>query len=145
MRAITRLEKTMERWTATAWSTVRRPRQRPIEVVSVLRRECDLNALILGRDRVLVPNHFTIELPWANHRRLAEHGSILGPELAALVRGYAAERHYSFTGPVSVHLSELPRDSGVRYRVHSRIAPGEPEQPSGDDLTQVLPLPPERF
>ncbi|MFG3253192.1 DUF3662 domain-containing protein [Streptomyces sp. NPDC048172] len=145
MRTITRVESTMERWAATVWSAVRRPRNRPIEVVSVLRRECDLNALILGRGRVLVPNHFTIELPYASHRRLAEHGPALGPELAAQVRGYAAEQRYSFTGPVSVQLSPLPGDSEARYRVSSRIAPGEPERTCGDEMTRLLPLPPEPF
>ncbi|GAA2069489.1 hypothetical protein GCM10009801_19240 [Streptomyces albiaxialis] len=112
-----------ERSTAWVRAAARRPRHAHIAVVTVLRHECDRRALIVSRDRVLVPNDFTIELPDANHERLAEYGPVPSPELAAQVRGYAVERRYSFAGPVSVLLSALPVGEGERFRVHSRVRP----------------------
>jgi hypothetical protein len=139
-------ERALERWISAAWALVRRPRSKPAEIVTVLYKECDENAMILGHGRTLVPNHFAIELPQDVHERLDAHSGELGPQLAALVRGYAAERRYTFAGPVTVRL-EAPRSAEhpvTRYRVHSHVAPTAPAPAPGghrDELTQLLPLP----
>jgi hypothetical protein len=140
MRWIANFERTMERWTGTALSLVRKPKEKPAEVVAVLRQECDDNALIVGRGRTLVPNHFTIELPRDSHRQLDAHSGQLTPHLAAQIRRYAAEQRYSFAGPVTIRLRAHPENDRVRYRVHSHIAPHHAPAPS-DDLTKALPMP----
>ena len=137
-------ERALERWISAAWARIRRPRRKPVEVVTVLYKECDENAMILGPGRILVPNHFTIELPYDAHQRLAAHSRELTPQLAALIRSYAAERRYTFAGPVRVRL-EAPRRAEHpidRYRVHSHVAPTGPAPGGhGTELTQLLPLP----
>lgn len=140
MRLIDKFERKLERWAAATWSSVRKPPHEPLEVVEMLRRECDENALILGRGRTLVPNHFTIELPHESHRQLAAHSDTLEPELTAQIRRYAAERRYHFTGPVAVCLHPHPEGVRSRYRVHSRIAPDRAPAPHNSE-TQALPLP----
>ncbi|MGW8375442.1 DUF3662 domain-containing protein [Streptomyces sp. ODS28] len=137
MRTLTGIERAMERWTSTLWTAVRSPRPKPMEVVAVLRRECDDNALIMERGRTLVPNHFTIELPADSHRQLAAHHGRLGAELAAQVRRHAAEQRYRFAGPVTVDLH--PGEGRRRYRVHSRLAPHQAPTASAD-LTKALPV-----
>lgn len=139
MRLIRNFERSMERWTQTAWSAVRPPRSKPMEVVAVLRRECDDNALIMKRGRTLVPNHFTIELPRAAHGQLRGHGGDVATQLATQVRRHAAERRYHFTGPVTVQLTPHAGTDSDRYRVRSHIVPYRaPAAP--DDSTKALPV-----
>ncbi|MFH9426589.1 DUF3662 domain-containing protein [Streptomyces sp. NPDC017529] len=139
MNIIGRFERAMERWTATVWTTVRKPAKKPLDVVVRLRRECDDHALIVGRGRTVVPNCFVVELPAASHRRLAGHREQLGPELAAEVRRYAAEQSYSFAGPVTVGLRAHPDGGRTRYRVRSRLVPCQAPA-LADDLTKALPV-----
>ncbi|MDJ1137351.1 DUF3662 domain-containing protein [Streptomyces iconiensis] len=133
-------ERAMERWAANVWTFVRGPRHKPMEVVAVLRKECDDNAMIVGHGRTLVPNLFTIELPHETHRRLDVHSAELAPQLAAQVRRHAAERRYTFAGPVTVRLHPAGDPGGSRYRVRSHVE-ARPSATPPAELTQVLPLP----
>ncbi|MCX4820942.1 DUF3662 domain-containing protein [Streptomyces sp. NBC_01142] len=93
--------------------------------MAVLRRQCDDNALILSRRRVVVPNAFVIELLPEIHRRLAAHALPVEPHLVNQVRRHAAEHGYTFAGPVAVDLCPSAGGTTVRFRIHSRIAPAE--------------------
>ncbi|MGW7517953.1 DUF3662 domain-containing protein [Streptomyces sp. NPDC054796] len=136
---IASIERAMERWTATLWAAVRREKEKPIEVVAGLLRACDENAVIVGRGRTVVPNHFTIELPRESYRELDGHAEVLAERLATRIRQYAAERHYTFAGPVRVRLRGYGgAGSGFRYRIRSHIDPTRPPART-DDLTRALP------
>lgn len=123
MRLINRIEDTMERWTTTVWTTLVPPRQKRGEVVAILRRQCDDSALILGRERVLVPNAFVIELPPESHRQLNTTSAELSRYLATQVHRHAAEQGYTFAGPVAVSLRPAGGDAVGRFQIHGRIAP----------------------
>ncbi|MGW0564076.1 DUF3662 domain-containing protein [Streptomyces sp. NPDC003016] len=127
MSDVSKVERTLERWGAAGWAWVFRPAREPVEVVAVLRRECDENALILGRGRVLVPNSFVVALPPCTHHELDPYTAWVGPELADRVREHATRRRYSFAGPVTVSLRTLPELAAGRYSIRSRIAPAEDE------------------
>ncbi|MFF1695036.1 DUF3662 domain-containing protein [Streptomyces sp. NPDC058257] len=127
MRLIYRIEHTMERWTANLWTLLLPPRHKRGEVVAILRRQCDDSALILGRERVLVPNSFVIELPPESHRRLSATSTELSRYLAAQVHRHAAEQGYTFAGPVAVSLRSAGGDAVGRFQVHGRITPAEHE------------------
>ncbi|MFG3369553.1 FhaA domain-containing protein [Streptomyces sp. NPDC048156] len=118
-------ELAMERWTATLWGILFRPKRRPGDVVAVLRRECDDNALIVARQRVVVPNVFVIDLLPDTHRKLTTHALPVEPHLVNQVRRHAAEQGYTFAGPVAVDLRPAHRETTERFRVRSRIAPVE--------------------
>ncbi|WP_433573744.1 FhaA domain-containing protein [Streptomyces sp. CA-251247] len=64
-------ERALERWTTNVWRLLFPPRGRQLEVVAILHRQCDDNALILGRQRVLAPNAYIVELLPEIHRQLA--------------------------------------------------------------------------
>lgn len=123
MRVISLIEHTMERWTATVWTLLLPPGQQRGEVVAILRRQCDDSALILGRERVLVPNAFVIDLPPESHRRLTTTGTELSRHLAAQVHRHAAEQGYTFAGPVAVSLRSADGEAVGRFRIQGRIAP----------------------
>ncbi|MFC8132067.1 DUF3662 domain-containing protein [Streptomyces sp. NPDC057302] len=123
MRLTSLIEHTMERWTTTLWTLLLPTRHQRGEVVATLRRQCDDSALILGHERVLVPNAFVIELPPESHRRLTTTGPELSRHLAAQVHRHAAEQGYTFAGPVAVSLRPAGAEAVGRFRIHGRIAP----------------------
>ncbi|MEV0523031.1 FhaA domain-containing protein [Streptomyces sp. NPDC050439] len=123
MRVISLIEHAMERWTATLWTLLLPPKQKRGEVVAILRRQCDDSALILGRERVLVPNSFVIDLPPESHRQLTTSGTELNRYLAAQVHRHAAEQGYTFAGPVAVSLRSAGGDAVGRFQIHGQIAP----------------------
>ncbi|UNS96151.1 DUF3662 domain-containing protein [Streptomyces tubbatahanensis] len=119
------VESRMERISTSLWGLLRRRGgAEPVEVVGMLRRACDTNAVIVGRGRTVVPNSFVLELPVDSYARLEGEASAVGERLASEVRRHAAQRHFSFAGPVAVRLRP-PRDGHepVRYRLHSSITP----------------------
>lgn len=123
MRVISLIEHAMERWTTTLWTLLLPPKQKRGEVVAILRRQCDDSALILGRERVLVPNAFVIDLPPESHRQLTTTSTELSRYLAAQVHRHAAEQGYTFAGPVAVSLRSAGGDSVGRFQIHGHIAP----------------------
>ncbi|MEN8651252.1 DUF3662 domain-containing protein [Streptomyces sp. 21So2-11] len=118
-------ERMMERRVTALWASLARSeRERePVEVMVILRRECDVNAMILGLGRTLVPNAFTIELPEERYRQLDVHAAQLGRRLSVTVRKHAAEQCYSFAGPVTVSFRTAPESDVTRYRIRSRVVP----------------------
>lgn len=126
MKPLAALEHTMERWSNALWTLLTPPAHRqhhPSELVRTLHRECDDGALILDRERILVPNAFVVELPPQAHHQLTVNSGQLGSHLSNQVRQHAAEHGYTFAGPVAVHLVPIQGDDIARFRVRSSIAP----------------------
>ncbi|WP_435372413.1 DUF3662 domain-containing protein [Streptomyces ficellus] len=115
----------MERWTTVLWSCLAPAAQQQREVLAMLLRQCDDNALILGRQRVVAPNAFVIELRPETHRQLSSHVAPVESILANQVRRHAAEHGYTFVGPVAVDLCPAEDATSARFRIRSRIAPAE--------------------
>lgn len=111
----------------------------PVEVAAALQHEIDAEAAVVGRDRILVPNHFIVELGDHDHDRLAPYEQPLTHELAAMVREHADDQRYTFVGPVNVELSRVRTlETGV-FRIRSDVAPGPEGMP---DLAALTPKPP---
>nr|WP_277816898.1 DUF3662 domain-containing protein [Streptomyces sp. CT34] len=123
MGPLTDFEHAMERWTSRCWAAVFRPPSKDMELVAKLRRVCDDHAMIIARGRTVVPNAFTIELPPQSHQQLDCHQLQLAAHLNLQLRRYAAERSYSFAGPVTVILRTTHALGAQRYRIRSRVAP----------------------
>jgi hypothetical protein len=77
----------------------------PVEITSALRRELDTRAVVVARDRILVPNKFTVRLSPADHDAMAELGPTLRDEFVLQVERHATAQHYSFAGGISVELT----------------------------------------
>jgi hypothetical protein len=118
-------ERVMEQWVMNVWSRLSPARQTHGEALTTILRQCDENALIVGRQRVVAPNAYVIELLPQTHRQISDSALPVAPALAAHVRRHAAERGYTFAGPVTVQLRPAPDDRTDRFRVHSRIAPAK--------------------
>jgi hypothetical protein len=108
-----------------AFAKVFKGEVQPVEVAQALQREADDRKTVVGDGKVLVPNDFVVELGPHDHGRLSPWAGPLGKELAAMVREHATEQGYSFVGPVTVALEEIPDlDTGV-FRVRSGVSAGD--------------------
>lgn len=141
MSALQRFENKLEQLISGVFARTFRSAVQPVEIAAALNREVDNSAQILSRDRRLVPNDFHVELSPADHQRLSTTlGSQLSEELVGMLRDYAGQQSYVFTGPVHVHLEESEDLTTGRFRVRSASlsevsshtpppAPSPPQEP----------------
>lgn len=125
MGVLDRFEKSVERVVNTAFAKAFRGELKPVELASALRREVDDRAAVVGRDRTVVPNEFTIELSSADHHQVNEWGAEpLADELAANVTEHATEQRYAFVGPVTVAFEENEHLETGRFQLRSATVRG---------------------
>ena len=101
-------EKGLERVINGAFAKTFKSGLQPLEVTAALRRELDTRAAVVSRDRILVPNRFTVRLAPGDHERMTNLGPVLIDEFTQLVQQHATAQHYSFAGAVSISLERDP-------------------------------------
>jgi hypothetical protein len=125
MGVLDRFEKGVERVVSTAFAKAFRSEVKPVELASALRREVDDRAAVVGRDRTVVPNEFTIELSPQDHEKVQAWGAEpLADELAASVTEHATHQRYAFVGPVTVTFVEDGTLEEGRFQVRSATVRG---------------------
>ncbi len=97
-------ERGLERAVNGAFAKTFKSGLQPIEITSALRRELDTKAAVVARDRILVPNEFTVRLAPVDYERMTAIGQTLIDELTSLVQSHAAAQHYSFAGGIRIIL-----------------------------------------
>jgi hypothetical protein len=100
-------EKGLERAVNGAFAKTFKSGLQPVEITSALRRELDTKAAVLSRDRILVPNRFTVRLSPNDYERMTGLGDSLIDELTQLVQSHAAAQRYIFSGGISIELQKL--------------------------------------
>ena len=118
-------EKGLERAVNGAFAKTFRSGLQPIEITSALRRELDTRAAVVSRDRILVPNKFTVRLAKGDFERMSGLGSSLTDELTQLVQEHARSQRYSFAGGISIRLEHKPSLSEGMIEVHSENVQGK--------------------
>jgi hypothetical protein len=118
-------ERGLERAVNGAFAKTFKSGVQPVEITSALKRELDTNAVIVARDRILVPNRFTVRLSVADHERMATLGPTLVDELTSLVQRHATSQNYQFAGGVSVRLQEDAALSEGIMQIDSENVKGE--------------------
>jgi len=125
MGVLDKFEKGVERVVSTAFAKAFRSEVKPVELASALRREVDDRAAVVGRDRTVVPNEFTIELSPGDHAQVVDWGAEpLADELAANVTDHATSQRYAFLGPVTVAFVEDTELEVGRFLVRSATVRG---------------------
>lgn len=126
MGVLSRFERRVEGLVEGAFAKVFRGGVEPVEVAKALQREA-ADKRAISATRTLVPNDFVVELSATDAKRLTPYDAPLTEELAAMVREHAAERRWTFVGPVRVHLeAHDDLDTGV-FRVRGEVVEGEPD------------------
>jgi hypothetical protein len=98
-------ERGLERAVNGAFAKTFKSGLQPVEVTSALRRELDTRAVVVARDRILVPNQFTIRLSPSDYEAMSSVGPSLIDEFILQVEQHATAQRYSFAGGISVVLS----------------------------------------
>ncbi|MCU1414830.1 MAG: hypothetical protein JWN80_2170 [Microbacteriaceae bacterium] len=101
-------ERGLERAVNGAFARTFKSGLQPIEITAALRRELDTKAAVVSRDRILVPNRFTVRLARGDYQRMTEIGPVLIDQLTQLVQQHATAQHYQFAGGISIALAENP-------------------------------------
>ncbi len=106
MGLLDNFEKGLERAVNGAFAKTFKSGLQPVEITSALRRELDTKAAVVSRDRILVPNRFTVRLSPTDYERMTGLGDSLIDELTQLVQAHAAAQRYSFAGGIAIELTE---------------------------------------
>lgn len=114
-----RFEQRLEGAVTGAFARAFRSAVQPVEIAAALQREVDNNANIITRERVLVPNDFTVHLSAADHARLVPFGATLATELGQLVADHIGEQRYTTTGAISITFDEDAELRTGRFTVTS--------------------------
>ncbi|WP_022889139.1 FhaA domain-containing protein [Agromyces italicus] len=104
MGLLDNFEKGLERAVNGAFAKTFRSGLQPVEITSALKREIDTKAAVVSRDRVLVPNNFTVRMSPADHEHMSSLGPTLIDELVDLVQRHAASQHFQFAGGITIAL-----------------------------------------
>lgn len=99
-------ERGLERAVNGAFAKTFRSGVQPVEISAALRRELDTRAAIVSRDRILVPNRFTVALSTADYPRIVQLGRPLVSELTELLQRHAVAQRYSFPGGIDIRFVE---------------------------------------
>jgi hypothetical protein len=99
-----RLEHRLERAVNTAFAKTFKSGIQPVELTAALRREVDTQASVVARDRILVPNIFTISLARGDYDRMVAMGQTLTDELVRQLTKHAQGQGYQFSGPIQISL-----------------------------------------
>ncbi len=118
-------EKGLERVVNGAFAKTFKSGLQPVEITAALRRELDTKAAVVARDRILVPNKFTVNLSPRDHERMSGIGPTLIDELVQLVQTHATAQHYQFAGGIGIRLAEDPGLSEGVVRIDSSNVKGE--------------------
>jgi len=125
-------ERGLERAVNGAFAKTFKSGVQPVEISAALRRELDTKAAIVSRDRILVPNEFTVRLSPVDHDRITALGAPLVSELTELVQRHAVTQRYSFPGGIDIRFVADPGLSQGMVDVRSASIEG------GVDWTPVL-------
>lgn len=125
-------ERGLERAVNGAFAKTFKSGVQPVEISAALRRELDTKAAIVSRDRILVPNEFTVRLSSADYERTTAIGPALVSELTELVQRHAVAQRYSFPGGIDIRFVADPGLTQGMIDVRSASIEG------GVDWTPVL-------
>ncbi|MBM7502921.1 FhaA domain-containing protein [Agromyces aurantiacus] len=124
MGLLDNFEKGLERAVNGAFAKTFRSGLQPVEITAALKREIDTKAAVVSRDRVLVPNRFTVRMSPADHQRMTSLGPALVDELVDLVQKHAASQRFQFAGGITIALQPDPGLSEGMVQVDSQNVKG---------------------
>lgn len=104
MGILDNVERGLERAVNGAFARTFRSGVQPVEIASALKRELDIGAVIVDRDRVLAPNRFVARVSPKDAARLQGLGETLERELRGVVIKHATTQNYQLLGEPDVEI-----------------------------------------
>ncbi|MGO3148330.1 MAG: FhaA domain-containing protein [Leucobacter sp.] len=114
MGILDNVERSLERAVNGAFARTFRSGVQPVEIGSALKRELDIGAVVVDRDRVLTPNRFVVRVSPQDADRLLKIADTLEAELRGVVQKHAAKQSYQMLGDADVQIvSDSTLTAGV--------------------------------
>ncbi|RIX30062.1 FhaA domain-containing protein [Amnibacterium setariae] len=101
-------ERGLERAVNGAFARTFRSGLAPVEITAALKKEMDVHASPVARDRVLVPNRYVVRMSGEDHAAMSALGDPLIDELTDLLSDYAAQQRYQTASPLVIALEPDP-------------------------------------
>ena len=120
MGGLQKFEQKLENLISGAFARAFRSAVQPVEIAAALQREVDNSAHIMSRERMLVPNDFTVELAPSDFERLNPFSTTLADELETLVKEHVVEQRYTMPGQFAIAFKMVNDLSTGRFRVRSK-------------------------
>lgn len=98
------VERGLERAVNGAFARTFRSGVQPVEIASALKRELDIGAVTIDRDRILAPNRFVVRVSPKEADRLQAVGDTLEQELRGIVLKHARRQNYQLLGDPDVEI-----------------------------------------
>ncbi len=98
------VERSLERAVNGAFARTFRSGVQPVEIGSALKRELDIGAVVVDRDRVLAPNRFLVRVSPQDADRLLKLADTLEAELRGIVAKHAERQNYKLLGDADVEI-----------------------------------------
>lgn len=98
------VERSLERAVNGAFARTFKSGVQPVEIGAALKRELEIGAVVVDRDRVLAPNRFVVRVSDQDADRLLKMGDTLEAELRAIVTKHAARQEYQLLGDADVEI-----------------------------------------
>ncbi len=108
MGILENFERGLERAVNGAFAKTFRSGLQPVEIAAALKRELDINAVVVDRDRILAPNSFVVRISPTDYQRMSNLGQALRDELLQILNKHAKRQNYQFAGPISLKLRQDP-------------------------------------
>lgn len=99
------IERGLERAVNSAFARTFRSGVQPVEISAAIKRQLDIGAVIVDRDRVITPNRFTVKVSPADYQKLQGLGETLERELRQVAAKHANKQGYTMLGQIDVHIT----------------------------------------
>ena len=115
-------EKGLERLVTGAFSKTFKSELQPIEIGAAIKADMDAKASVVSRDRILVPNAFTVSLASEDFKRMQSLGDNLIAEPADQIARHAHRQKFQLAGALSLKIAEDGSLNMGQVRVLSNTA-----------------------
>lgn len=128
-------ERRLERMVEGVFAKAFRSSLKPVELGRRLTREMDLRRTVGVRGELIAPNRFTFAVSPADAEQFASFEDALTRELGDAAREHARDEHYTFLGPVEVHIDTDDSLTTGQFLLASDVKEGATRGPVGSIVT----------
>ncbi len=129
MGVFSRFERKLENTVGNAFARVFKGKVHPSEIARALKIDADENKVIVGYDRVMVPNRYVVQLGATDYDHLHEWETQLARSLSDMVREHAASEGWSTYGQIKIQFARQDSLSTGVFHVQSSVSGNKDSMP----------------
>lgn len=145
MGVFSRFERKLENTVGNAFARVFKGKIHPSEIARALKLDADENKVVVGQDRVMVPNRYVVQLGATDYENLHEWETQLARSLSDMVREHAASEGWSTYGQIKIQFTRRDSLSTGVFQVQSSVSGSKdsmPPPPPPVSMPTPAPVPP---